>query len=108
MSRLWRRDVPLSERLRLGVGVGEEYPLGGAPGPPPTMDSPGPNISWFPETPLLTLDQPTFLMTPAAQAVSGFFVWTALLFTCHQVIKYTLHTHTQIHTSPRLKTHSIH
>lgn len=26
-----------------------------------------------------------FLMTTAAQAISGFFVWTALLITCHQV-----------------------
>nr|XP_029540873.1 transmembrane protein 184B-like isoform X1 [Oncorhynchus nerka] len=100
MSRLWRRDVPLSERL--GVGVGEEYPLGGAPGPPPTMDSPGPNISWFPETPLLTLDQPTFLMTPAAQAVSGFFVWTALLFTCHQI-----YMHLRYYSSPNEQRHIV-
>ncbi|KAF3853300.1 hypothetical protein F7725_013988 [Dissostichus mawsoni] len=42
--------------------------------PPPPPSSPpaaptGPNISWLPEAPLLTLDQPTFLMTPAAQAI---------------------------------------
>lgn len=31
------------------------------------------------------MEQPVFLMTTAAQAISGFFVWTALLITCHQV-----------------------
>lgn len=79
MLRLWRRDVPLSERL------GEDSPLAAAPSPPPTVAPTGPNISWLPEAPLLSPDQPIFLMTPAAQAVSGFFVWTALILTCHQV-----------------------
>lgn len=79
MLRLWRRDVPLSERL------GEDSPLAAAPGLPPTVAPTGPNISWLPEVPLLSQDQPIFLMTPAAQAVSGFFVWTALILTCHQV-----------------------
>lgn len=79
MLRLWRRDIPLSERL------GEDSPLVAAPGPPPTSTPMGPNISWLPEAPLLSPDQPIFLMTPAAQAVSGFFVWTALILTCHQV-----------------------
>lgn len=71
--------MPLSERL------GEDSPLAAAPSPPPTVAPTGPNISWLPEAPLLSQDQPTFLMTPAAQAVSGFFVWTALILTCHQV-----------------------
>ena len=71
--------MPLSERL------GEDSPLVGAPGRPPTAVPMGPNISWLPEAPLLGPDQPIFLMTPAAQAVSGFFVWTALILTCHQV-----------------------
>ncbi|CAB1338257.1 unnamed protein product [Coregonus sp. 'balchen'] len=102
MSHLWRRDVPLSERLGLGVVVGEDYPLVVAPGPPPTMDPPGPNISWFPEAPLLTLDQPTFLMTPAAQALSGFFVWTALLFTCHQI-----YMHLRYYSSPNEQRHIV-
>ncbi|KAM9561711.1 transmembrane protein 184B isoform 2-T5 [Salvelinus alpinus] len=102
MSRLWRRDVPLSERLGLGVGVGEDHPLGVAPGPRPTMTPPGPNISWFPEAPLLTSEQPTFLMTPAAQAVSGFFVWTALLFTCHQI-----YMHLRYYSSPNEQRHIV-
>lgn len=71
--------MPLSERL------GEDSPLVPAPGPPPTAAPMGPNISWLPEAPLLSSDPPIFLMTPAAQAVSGFFVWTALILTCHQV-----------------------
>ena len=79
MHRLWRRDVPLPERL------GEASPAGVALWTPPTVAPAGPNISWLPEAPLLTPDQPIFLMTTAAQAVSGFFVWTALLITCHQV-----------------------
>lgn len=77
MLRLWRRDVPL-----LGGGVPA---AAAAPSPPPTVAPTGPNISWIPEAPLLSQDQPIFLMTPAAQAVSGFFVWTALILTCHQV-----------------------
>lgn len=76
---LRRRDVPLSEWL------GEGAPAASAPSPPPTVAPTGPNISWIPEAPLLSQDQPIFLMTPAAQAVSGFFVWTALILTCHQV-----------------------
>lgn len=79
MNRLWRRDVPLSERL------GDDLPVGMAPGPPATAAPVGPNISWLPEAPLLSPEQPIFLMTTAAQAVSGFCVWTALLLTCHQV-----------------------
>lgn len=79
MLKLVRRDVPLSERL------GENSPLAVAPIPPPTASPAGPNISWLPEAPMLGQDQPFFLMTPAAQALSGFFVWTALILTCHQV-----------------------
>lgn len=76
MLRLWRRDVPL---------LGGNVPAAAAPSPPPTAAPTGPNISWIPEAPLLSPDKPIFLMTPAAQAVSGFFVWTALILTCHQV-----------------------
>uniref|UniRef100_A0A4W6BJE0 Transmembrane protein 184B n=1 Tax=Lates calcarifer TaxID=8187 RepID=A0A4W6BJE0_LATCA len=65
--------------------LGEDSPLAAAPGPPPTAAPVGPNISWLPEAPRLSPEQPIFLMTPAAQAVSGFFVWTALILTCHQV-----------------------
>lgn len=44
------------------------------------------NLSGMPEDGRPTaVEQPIFLMTTAAQAISGFFVWTALLITCHQV-----------------------
>ena len=33
-----------------------------------------------------TVIPPIFLQTTAAQTISGVFVWTALLITCHQVI----------------------
>uniref|UniRef100_A0A8C5C2Y4 Transmembrane protein 184ba n=1 Tax=Gadus morhua TaxID=8049 RepID=A0A8C5C2Y4_GADMO len=65
----------------------------GVPPLPPvgvTVAPTGPNISWFPESPLLSPDQPTFLMTTAAQAISGFFVWTALIITCHQIYMHLL------------------
>lgn len=72
--------MPLSERL------GEDPPpMAAAPSLAPTVALAGPNMSWLPDEQLLTLDQPIFLMTPAARAVSGFFVWTALILTCHQV-----------------------
>ncbi|XP_029446024.1 transmembrane protein 184B isoform X1 [Rhinatrema bivittatum] len=44
----------------------------------------GPNFSHMPDGPM-PLEQPMFLMTTTAQAISGFFVWTALLITCHQI-----------------------
>lgn len=78
MIRPQRRDVPPPERL------GGDVPLVHAL--QPSAVPMGPNISWLSEAPLLGPDQPIFLMTPAAQAVSGFFVWTALLLTCHQVL----------------------
>lgn len=96
MDRLWRRDVPLSERL------GEDPVLGAAPGPPLTPAPPGPNISWLPEAPILTPDQPIFLMSPAAQALSGFFVWTALLITCHQI-----YMHLRYYSAPNEQRHIV-
>ncbi|XP_061565022.1 transmembrane protein 184ba isoform X1 [Cololabis saira] len=96
MFSRWRRDVPLSERL------GEDSPLVGAPGLPLTTVLMGPNISWLPEAPLLGPDQPTFLMAPAAQAVSGFFVWTALILTCHQI-----YMHLRFYSSPREQRHIV-
>ncbi|KAK5905639.1 hypothetical protein CgunFtcFv8_001578 [Champsocephalus gunnari] len=57
---------------------------------------------WRRDAPLLTLDQPTFLMTPAAQAVSGFFVWTALILTCHQI-----YMHLRFYSSPREQRHIV-
>uniref|UniRef100_A0A7N6AU18 Transmembrane protein 184B n=1 Tax=Anabas testudineus TaxID=64144 RepID=A0A7N6AU18_ANATE len=47
-------------------------------------------------------DQPIFLMTPAAQAVSGFFVWTALILTCHQI-----YMHLRFYSAPREQRHIV-
>uniref|UniRef100_A0A3Q2PQ83 Transmembrane protein 184ba n=2 Tax=Fundulus heteroclitus TaxID=8078 RepID=A0A3Q2PQ83_FUNHE len=88
MFRLWRRDVPHPGR-----------PDGG---PPATAVPTGPNMSWFPDAPLLGTDPPTFLMSTAAQAVSGFFVWTALLLTCHQI-----YMHLRFYSSPREQRHIV-
>ncbi|XP_076028095.1 transmembrane protein 184ba [Genypterus blacodes] len=93
MSMLWRRDVPLT---------GVDAPLDTAPSPPPTATPTGPNMSLFPEAPLLSQDQPIFLMTPAAQAVSGFFVWTALILTCHQI-----YMHLRFYSSPNEQRHIV-
>ena len=51
----------------------------------PTTAAASPSISVIPEGSPTAMEQPVFLMTTAAQAISGFFVWTALLITCHQV-----------------------
>lgn len=95
MRPMWRRDVPLER-------VGNDSPVGIAPAPSASaVASGGPNMSWVPEAPqIVTPDNPMFLMTSAAQTISGFFVWTALLLTCHQV---SVHTHT--HTLLRAHTH---
>ncbi|XP_048025945.1 transmembrane protein 184ba [Chanodichthys erythropterus] len=95
MLLLLRRDVPLSDHF------GEEVD-GMAPGSLATMAPAGPNISWFPEAPLLTPEQPIFLMTTTAQAVSGFFVWTALLLTCHQI-----YMHLRYYSSPKEQRHIV-
>ncbi|XP_072524196.1 transmembrane protein 184ba isoform X2 [Salminus brasiliensis] len=96
MNRLWRRDVPLSERFR------EDLVAAMAPGSPATMAPTGPNISWLPEAPLLTPERPIFIMTTTAQAVSGFFVWTALLLTCHQI-----YMHLRFYRSPNEQRHIV-
>ncbi|XP_028332724.1 transmembrane protein 184ba [Gouania willdenowi] len=96
MLKLWRRDVPLSEML------GEDSPLVAAAGPLHTASPAGPNISWLPEAPLLSTDQPIFLMSPAAQAVSGFFVWVALVLTCHQI-----YMHLRFYSAPREQRHIV-
>ncbi|XP_023983080.1 transmembrane protein 184B isoform X2 [Physeter macrocephalus] len=51
----------------------------------PTTAAASPSVSVMPEGSPTAMEQPVFLMTAAAQAVSGFFVWTALLITCHQI-----------------------
>lgn len=76
-----QQDIILSERL------GSDSPAGFAPGPLATVAPQTANSSWIPETPVATPEEPIFLMTSTAQTISGFFVWTALLITCHQVSK---------------------
>ncbi|XP_074247100.1 transmembrane protein 184B isoform X2 [Saimiri boliviensis] len=51
----------------------------------PTTAAASPIVSVIPEGSPTAMEQPVFLMTTAAQAISGFFVWTALLITCHQI-----------------------
>uniref|UniRef100_A0ABI7Y139 Transmembrane protein 184B n=1 Tax=Felis catus TaxID=9685 RepID=A0ABI7Y139_FELCA len=51
----------------------------------PTTVAASPSVSVTPEGSPTAMEQPVFLMTTAAQAISGFFVWTALLITCHQI-----------------------
>ncbi|XP_041033751.1 transmembrane protein 184B-like isoform X1 [Carcharodon carcharias] len=55
-----------------------------APEPGSSSTVADPSVSWLPDTPT-AVEQPIFLMTTAAQSISGFFVWTALLITCHQI-----------------------
>ncbi|KAK2876541.1 hypothetical protein QQF64_004658 [Cirrhinus molitorella] len=95
MLLLLRRDVPLSDHF------GKEV-VGMAPGSLVTMAPTGPNISWLPEAPLLTPEQPIFLMTTTAQALSGIFVWTALLLTCHQI-----YMHLRYYSSPKEQRHIV-
>ncbi|NP_001017718.2 transmembrane protein 184ba [Danio rerio] len=95
MLLLLRRDVPLADHF------GEEI-VSMAPGLLATMAPDGPNISWLPDAPLLTPEQPIFLMTTTAQAVSGFFVWTALLLTCHQI-----YMHLRYYSSPKEQRHIV-
>eukprot|EP00061_Rhincodon_typus_P003571 g20415.t1 len=54
-----------------------------APEPATSSTTADPSVSWLPDSPTV-LEEPIFLMTTAAQGISGFFVWTALLLTCHQ------------------------
>ncbi|XP_048473309.1 transmembrane protein 184B-like [Rhincodon typus] len=55
-----------------------------APEPATSSTTADPSVSWLPDSPTV-LEEPIFLMTTAAQGISGFFVWTALLLTCHQI-----------------------
>ncbi|XP_026181069.1 transmembrane protein 184B-like isoform X1 [Mastacembelus armatus] len=96
MSPLWRRDIPLSQRL------GNDSPIGLALGSPATMAPQGPNSSSVPEIPVVTPDEPIFLMTSTAQTISGFFVWTALLITCHQI-----YMHLRYYSSPNEQRHIV-
>ncbi|MEE6512021.1 hypothetical protein FKM82_018922 [Ascaphus truei] len=61
-----------------------------------------PNFSWTPEEQPFTIEQPMFLMTTTAQAISGFFVWTALLITCHQI-----YMHLRSYSCPNEQRHIV-
>ncbi|XP_069593070.1 transmembrane protein 184B isoform X2 [Ranitomeya imitator] len=69
---------------------------------PGTETPAGPNLSWTPEEEPFTLEQPMFLMTTTAQAISGFFVWTALLITCHQI-----YMHLRSYSCPNEQRHIV-
>ncbi|XP_056608042.1 transmembrane protein 184B-like isoform X2 [Triplophysa dalaica] len=87
-SQRWRRDVSLSQHS------GNNSLL--TPGVI-TM-APDHNRS----TPVVALETPIFLMTPAAQTISGFFTWTALLLTCQQI-----YMHLRYYKSPNEQRHIV-
>uniref|UniRef100_A0A672ZMS3 Transmembrane protein 184bb n=1 Tax=Sphaeramia orbicularis TaxID=375764 RepID=A0A672ZMS3_9TELE len=89
-------DIPLSQRL------GNDSPVGLAPRPPATAAPQGSNTSWMPEAPVVTQEPPFFLMTSTAQTISGVFVWTALLITCHQI-----YMHLRYYSSPNEQRHIV-
>ncbi|XP_039621126.1 transmembrane protein 184B-like isoform X2 [Polypterus senegalus] len=89
MSRILRRDVPQQARLNPSLAGGA------VPGTEFTATPAGPNFSWLSDAPMTAVGQPIFLMTTSAQAISGFFVWTALLITCHQI-----YMHLRYYSSP--------
>ncbi|KAL3987477.1 neurogenic differentiation factor 6 [Sarotherodon galilaeus] len=96
MSQLWWRVKRLSERLE------NDSPSGLTLGSPATAAPQGSNTSWVPKTPVVTPDEPIFLMTSTAQTISGFFVWTALLITCHQI-----YMHLRYYSSPNEQRHIV-
>ncbi|KAM9780647.1 transmembrane protein 184B isoform 1-T1 [Neosynchiropus ocellatus] len=96
MNPIWRRDIPLTERL------GNDSPSGLTPGSPGTAAPQVSNSSLVPEVPVVTPEQPFFLMTSTAQTISGFFVWTALLITCHQI-----YMHLRYYSSPNEQRHIV-
>uniref|UniRef100_A0A8C2C6R6 Transmembrane protein 184bb n=1 Tax=Cyprinus carpio TaxID=7962 RepID=A0A8C2C6R6_CYPCA len=82
----------------LGVSLlersGNDSLVGMARGPGVVTVAPGGhNRSW--ETPI-------FLMTPAAQTISGFFTWTALLLTCQQI-----YMHLRYYNTPNEQRHIV-
>ncbi|RXN08319.1 transmembrane protein 184B-like isoform X1 [Labeo rohita] len=95
MALLWRRGVSLSEHS------GNDSLVGMAPGPGVVTVAPGGhNRSW--ETPVVTPETPIFLMTPAAQTISGIFTWTALLLTCQQI-----YMHLRYYNTPNEQRHIV-
>ncbi|XP_072277344.1 transmembrane protein 184B [Pyxicephalus adspersus] len=69
---------------------------------PGTAAPTSPNYSRSPEEQPFTLEQPMFLMTTTTQAISGFFVWTALLITCHQI-----YMHLRSYSCPNEQRHIV-
>ncbi|KAM4530883.1 transmembrane protein 184B-like isoform 1-T1 [Odontesthes bonariensis] len=96
MSRLLWQDKRLLERL------GNDSPNGLPPGSSATVAPQGSNSSWAPGAPVVMPEEPFFLMTSTAQTISGFFVWTALLITCHQI-----YMHLRYYSSPNEQRHIV-
>lgn len=89
----------LGEISQEGTGMVAEQPVATLPG---TTSPTSPNFSRIPEEKPFTLEQPMFLMTTTAQAISGFFVWTALLITCHQI-----YMHLRSYSCPNEQRHIV-
>uniref|UniRef100_A0A1A8KUY1 Transmembrane protein 184B n=1 Tax=Nothobranchius kuhntae TaxID=321403 RepID=A0A1A8KUY1_NOTKU len=92
MNQLWWRVKRLSERS------GSDSPIGSLV----TMAPHGSNSSLAPVDPVVRPEEPIFLMTSTAQTISGFFVWTALLITCHQI-----YMHLHYYSSPNEQRHIV-
>ncbi|XP_073448693.1 transmembrane protein 184B isoform X4 [Aquarana catesbeiana] len=89
----------LGDLSQEGTGMVAEQPVATLPG---TTSPTSPNFSRIPEEKPFTLEQPMFLMTTTAQAISGFFVWTALLITCHQI-----YMHLRSYSCPNEQRHIV-
>ncbi|KAK7166966.1 hypothetical protein R3I94_001383 [Phoxinus phoxinus] len=91
MAVLWRRGVSLSNSSLVVM----------APGPGVVTVAPeGHNRSW--ETPVVAAETPIFLMTAAAQTISGIFTWTALMLTCQQI-----YMHLRYYNTPNEQRHIV-
>ncbi|XP_009297322.2 transmembrane protein 184B [Danio rerio] len=90
MAQLWRRAVSLT-------GNGSLVAM--APGPGVVTVAPE---SHNRSGPVLTPETPIFLMTPAAQGISGIFTWTALLLTCQQI-----YMHLRYYNTPNEQRHIV-
>nr|XP_009297322.1 transmembrane protein 184B [Danio rerio] len=90
MAQLWRRAVSLT-------GNGSVVAM--APGPGVVTVAPE---SHNRSGPVLTPETPIFLMTPAAQGISGIFTWTALLLTCQQI-----YMHLRYYNTPNEQRHIV-
>ncbi|KAG8436305.1 hypothetical protein GDO86_007419 [Hymenochirus boettgeri] len=89
----------LREFSQQETGMASRAPSATTPGTPTAASL---NFSRILEEEPFTLEQPIFLMTTTAQAISGFFVWTALLITCHQI-----YMHLRSHSCPNEQRHIV-